>query len=64
MSDPKDIPGRTRPPWAEPLQPDKSGRGDGRVDPEASGTGDDADRAERQRRQSDTALDNVRKGYD
>jgi len=61
-----------KPPRAEPLQPDRPGRGD---DIPSGGDSDDAlspptdtDRAEesvdRQKQQSDAALENVREGYD
>lgn len=62
-----------KPRRAEPLQPDRPGRGD-ETEPSTDGTadgggsGDDATRAEsraaEQQEQLDTALENVRKGYD
>jgi hypothetical protein len=62
------TPSATRkPPRAEPLQPDKPGSGDEltRAPDDAPQQGDGTrDSARRQKQQSDTALDNVRKGYD
>ena len=53
------------PPRAEPLQPDRPGRGDKELPPDDTGTSgnEGAESVERQRRQSDEALENVRKGY-
>lgn len=51
-----------KPPRADPIQPDKPGSGTSRESPPE---GNDAERAvQRQKKQSDTALDNVREGYD
>ena len=66
------TPPSRKPPRAEPVQPDRPGRGD---DVLSNGDPDDAlappidtDRAEesvaRQKQQSDAALENVREGYD
>ena len=61
MSDPQDIPGRKKPPRAEPIQPDRPVSG-----PTSDPARDDpkADTVKRQKEQSDAALDNVREGYD
>lgn len=64
-----DIPGQRKPPRAEPIQPDRPGRGVGSEDDSASkggnghDVGTDSDSAQRQKKQSDDALDNVREGY-
>jgi hypothetical protein len=54
-----------RPPRAEPIQPDRPGRGDKELpaDDAASSGNEGAESVERQRRQSDDALKNVREGY-
>ena len=59
MSDPQPAPGKKTPPRAEPLQPDRPGRGD---DIEPGGEPHD-DAAERQKSRSEDALENVREGY-
>lgn len=51
-----------RPRRAEPLQPDRPGRGDTTVPAEPSPPPDDS--AKRQKQQSEDALDNTREGYD
>ena len=51
------------PPRAEPLQPDRPGRGTDRDDP-ATGAGQaSADEAKRLAEQEKTAVENVREGY-
>jgi hypothetical protein len=68
MSDPLRPLDKQQPRRAEPLQPDKPGSGDSAQDDadfRKSRTGSTEQRsAERQREQSDTALENVRKGFD
>ena len=68
-----DMPSPSRkPPRAEPLQPDRPGRGDdvqSGGDPDdaratPTGTDRDEDSVARQKQQSDAALENVREGYD
>jgi hypothetical protein len=62
MSEPTSPPRGRRPTRAEPLQPDLPGRGQKREKTKAV---DDKGESARQRReQSDTALKNVREGYD
>lgn len=63
-----DDPRHRSPPRAEPLQPDRPGRGsdrqadDGR--PPAPGQqGDRPERAEKLKEQSETAVENTREGY-
>lgn len=76
MSDPADIPGRHKPRRAEPLQPDRPGRGDGPLKPDdpaadrAAAQHDEtkskdglSQPARQQKHQSEDALDNVRDGY-
>ena len=73
MSDPQPQPGKSRPPRAEPLQPDHPGRGDAaEAETDAGGTSvpdapfaddESSDSAHRQRDRSDAALKNVREGY-
>lgn len=53
--------GTPQPARAEPLQPDRPGKGDKRAE---SPPAPSHDAAEQQRRQSEQALDNVREGYD
>ena len=62
MSDPTDIPGRDKTPRAAPLQPDKPGSGAGRA--ESQDAEKERESVQRQKTQSETALDNVREGYD
>ncbi|SHM53743.1 hypothetical protein [Rhizobacter sp. OV335] len=67
MSNDRTTSAGRKPPRAEPLQPDKPGAGDEltRAPEEAPQRGEATrDSARRQKQQSDTALDNVRKGYD
>jgi hypothetical protein len=55
--------GQRKPPRAQPLQPDRPGRGDAQQT-EAGDAADAEAAAKRERRaQSDTALSNVREGY-
>ena len=51
------------PPRAEPLQPDRPGRGTKREDSQADAGRRAEDEAKRQAEQAQTALDNVREGY-
>ncbi len=62
MSQRKTPAGTPSPPRAEPLQPDRPGRGDKRTKTEDSTSRDSV--AEKQHEQSKDALDNVREGYD
>ncbi|NKI92472.1 hypothetical protein [Rhizobacter sp. SG703] len=61
------TPSASKPPRAEPLQPDKPGSGDEltRAPGETAQNGAATrDSARRQKQQSDAALDNVRQGHD
>lgn len=62
MNQPTTPAGTPRPPRAEPLQPDRPGRGGERAEDTTGAPSPDP--AEQQRRQSEDALDNVREGYD
>jgi hypothetical protein len=67
MSDPHGTPGVRRPPRAEPLQPDRPGRGDDRQpagDNAGDASADSQEHLEKMRRQSDQAIDNTSTGYD
>ena len=55
---------RPRPTRAQPLQPDRPGRGDERASDDAESTGDEAQADKQRRQQSRDALKNVREGYD
>jgi hypothetical protein len=64
-----DDPRHRSPPRAEPLQPDRPGRGAGK-EPGGSGQaprsgqqGDTAGRARKLKEQADVAVENVREGY-
>lgn len=63
MTTPNDHPDH-RPPRAEPLQPDKPAQGRDRQHDRGDAKDTGAKTAERQKEQSEAALDNVRKGYD
>jgi hypothetical protein len=70
MSDPQDIPRRKpRPTRAEPIQPDAPTRGAGQVNDASEAPAgstaavDTKDTANKQKKQSKAALDNVRDGY-
>jgi hypothetical protein len=54
--------GAPTPPRAEPLQPDRPGRGTDRTEPEAD-TAPAGDEQARQAEQEKAALENVRRGY-
>lgn len=55
---------KPRPKRAEPLQPDRPGRGNKRVETDANNSSADATAAAKsQREQSEDALSNVRDGY-
>lgn len=65
-----DDPRHRSPPRAEPLQPDRPGRGTGRRDESGSGAappkgeqGDVSGSADKLRRQSEVAVENAREGY-
>ncbi|HSI49457.1 MAG TPA: hypothetical protein VLA61_14375 [Ideonella sp.] len=61
LSDPQPVPGKKTPRRAEPIQPDRPGRG---ADAEGSGQGDDeAASARKHLEQEQAAVDNVREGY-
>lgn len=60
MSDSQPVPRRKQPRRAEPLQPDLPGRGS---EVESDHSPADPPTADKQKEQSETALDNVRKGY-
>lgn len=62
MNDPHALPDRPKTRRAPALQPDRPGGGDTPDDDTSSGI-DDERTTERQRSQSETALDNVRDGY-
>jgi len=70
MSDPQPIPGRKSPRRADPIQPDNPVSGQSRQP--ADGAADSADKpssskkdtASEQAKTSQTALENVRKGYE
>jgi hypothetical protein len=62
QTDDKTPGGRPQPPRAQPLQPDRPGRGHRRERPGSGTKPPDAD-AERAAEQEHTAIDNVRKGY-
>lgn len=65
MSDPQPDRLNSKPPRAEPLQPDRPNQGDAKQPNPEDHQKDVRDAAlEKQREQTDTALDNVRKGYD
>jgi len=55
--------GAPKPPRAEPLQPDRPGRGTDRTEPAADEAMDDTQQQQRRAEQEKAALDNVRKGY-
>ena len=63
-----DDPTHRSPPRAEPLQPDRPGRGsdkqpgEGHAPPKGQ-PGDSPQRAEKLKQQSDVAVENVREGY-
>jgi hypothetical protein len=58
-----DDPTHRSPPRAEPLQPDRPGRGtDKQKPPSATGHGS-SESAEKLKRQSEDAVENVREGY-
>lgn len=61
-------PNHRQPPRAEPLQPDRPGRGDDKDEsatraPEASHQGETPAKAQKLKEQSDTAVENAREGY-
>lgn len=63
-----DDPSHRRPPRAQPLQPDRPGRGNQKQDPHDAADaprhdGGTADGAERRKEQSETAVENTREGY-
>ena len=64
-----DDPGHRSPPRAEPLQPDRPGRGAGKESggsgqaPRSGQQGDSAERARKLKEQADVAVENVREGY-
>lgn len=59
-----DDPTHRTPPRAEPIQPDRPGRGSDRQGQDEPGTRDGtAEGAEQRRKRSEDALDNVREGY-
>lgn len=64
MSDPQPVRLKRRPPRAAPIQPDKPGTGDG---PQGAPEGPAEDVAQaavdKQREQTETALENTRDGY-
>lgn len=65
MSDPQPDRLNSKPPRAEPLQPDKPGQGDATQPSPEEHEKEVRDAAvKRQKEQTETALDNVRKGYD
>jgi hypothetical protein len=55
--------GAPKPPRAEPLQPDRPGRGTDRTEPGADSTPTGDEQARRQAEQEKAALENVRRGY-
>jgi hypothetical protein len=55
--------GAPTPPRAEPLQPDRPGRGTDRTESESDSTSTDAEQPRRQAEQEKAALENVRRGY-
>ena len=65
MTQDKTQGGAPKPPRAEPLQPDRPGRGADRDDPgTGAGAGQaSADEAKRLAEQEKTAVENVREGY-
>ena len=66
MSDKRTTGGAPVPRRAEPLQPDRPGRGDRQQPPSDADPDPDhapADSADRQRQQSEDAIGNVRDGY-
>jgi len=67
MSQDRNTPAGHKPPRAQPIQPDKPGSGDGITSPPGDTSSADQttrDSARRQKRQSDTAPDDVSEGYD
>jgi len=64
-----DDPRHRSPPRAEPLQPDRPGQGDDKqrrgsgTAPPKGEQGDSADRADKLKQQTDTAVENAREGY-
>jgi len=64
MSDPVPVPQRRTPRRAEPMQPDQPGRGDERDDAAGSTEPSDRESADKLRKQSEDAVDNVSTGYD
>lgn len=55
---------RPRPTRAQPLQPDRPGRGQERASDGGESAGDEAQADPQRRQQSRDALKNVREGYD
>lgn len=62
MSDPHALPDHPKTRRAPPLQPDRPGGGETPEEAPSTSRTDEQTR-DRQRSQSDTALDNVREGY-
>jgi len=56
-----DDPKHRTPPRAEPLQPDRPGRGSDKEEPAQPARRDD--HVDKAKEQTDTALENVREGY-
>jgi hypothetical protein len=64
MSNPQPARLKKTPPRAEPLQPDRPGSGDDQQAVQDESEARSKDSTAQQKRQSDTALHNVREGYD